>query len=91
LDLSFANVDLSRAKLLLLESQNNYQTSLSALSALLGYQDQQPFDVVESGEQITPPTPDVQPLIAQALQQRPEVAALQFQVESAQKKQQCGA
>jgi outer membrane protein len=85
LDLSFANVDLSRAKLLLLESQNNYQTSLSALSALLGYQDQQPFDVVESGEQITPPTPNVQPLIAQALQQRPEVAALQFQVESAQK------
>jgi outer membrane protein len=85
LDLSFANVDLSRAKLLLLESQNNYQTSLSALSALLGYQDQQPFDVVDSGEQITPPTPNVQPLIAQALQQRPEVAALQFQVESAQK------
>jgi len=75
LDLSFANVDLSRAKLLLLESQNNYQASLAALSALLGYQDQQPFDIVEAGEQITPPTPDVQPLIAQALQQRPEVAA----------------
>jgi outer membrane protein len=85
LDLSFANVDLSRAKLLLLESQNNYQASLSVLSALLGYQDQQDFDVVESGEQIPPPTPDVQPLIAQALQQRPEVAALQFQVESAEK------
>jgi outer membrane protein len=85
LDLSFANVDLSRAKLLLLESQNNYQTSLAALSALLGYQDEQPFDVVESDEQITPPTPDLQPLIAQALQQRPEVASLQFQVESAQK------
>ncbi len=85
LDLSFANVDLSRAKLLLLESQNNYQASLAALSALLGYQDQQPFGIVEAGEQITPPTPDVQPLIAQALQQRPEVVALQFQVESAQK------
>jgi outer membrane protein len=85
LDLSFANVDLSRARLLLLESQNNYQASLSVLAALLGYPDQQSFDVVESGEQITPPTPDVQPLIAQALQQRPEVAALQFQVESAQK------
>ena len=85
LDLSFANVDLSRAKLLLLESQNNYQTSLSALSALLGYQDQQSFDVVESNEQLTPPTPDPQPLIAQALQQRPEIASLQFQVEAAQK------
>ena len=85
LDLSFANVDLSRAKLLLLESQNNYQTSLAALSALLGYPDEQNFDLIERGEEITPPTPDVLPLITQALQQRPEVAALQFQVESAQK------
>ena len=85
LDLSFANVDLSRAKLLLLEAQNNYQTSLATLSALLGYPDQQPFDVVESPEQITPPTPDVLSLITQALQQRPEVASLQFQVQSAQK------
>jgi outer membrane protein len=85
LDLSFANVDLSRAKLLLLESQNNYQTSLAALSALLGYPDEQTFDVVEPREEIAPPTPDVLPLITQALQQRPEIAALQFQVESAQK------
>jgi outer membrane protein len=85
LDLSFANVDLSRAKLLLLESQNNYQASLATLSALLGYQDEQPFDVVETGAQITPPTPDVLPLITQALQQRPEVASLQFQLKSAQK------
>jgi len=85
LDLSFANVDLSRAKLLLLESQNNYQTSLAALSALLGYPDEQTFDVVEPGTDITPPSPDVLPLITQALQQRPEVASLQFQVESAQK------
>jgi outer membrane protein len=85
LDLSFANVDLSRAKLLLLESQNNYQASLSVLSALLGYQDQQDFEVAESGQQMTPPTLDLQPLITQALRQRPELAALQFQVESAQK------
>ena len=55
------------------------------LSALLGYQDQQNFEVVEATQQVTPPTLDVQPLITQALQQRPEVAALQFQVESAQK------
>ena len=85
LDLSFANVDLSRAKLLLLESQNNYQTSLAALSALLGYPDEQTFDVVEPGNEITPPSRDVLPLITQALQQRPEVASLQFQVEAAQK------
>ncbi|HLZ93154.1 MAG TPA: TolC family protein [Candidatus Acidoferrum sp.] len=85
LDLSFANVDLSRAKLLLLESQNNYQTSLAALSALLGYPDEQSFDATDSGEPISPPPVDVLPLIAEALQQRPEVASLQFQVQSAQK------
>ena len=85
LDLSFANVDLSRAKILLLEAQNNFQTSLAALSALLGYRDEQAFDIVEQGQGITPPSPEVQSLIAQAMQQRPEVAALQFQVESAQK------
>jgi outer membrane protein len=85
LDLSFANVDLSRAKLLLLESQNNFQSALAALSALLGYPDEQTFDIVEQEQGITPPSPEVLSLIAQALQQRPEVAALQFQVESAQK------
>ena len=34
---------------------------------------------------LQPPAPDVEPLIPQALQQRPEVQSLQFQVESAQK------
>jgi len=85
LDLSFANVDLSRAKLLLIESQNNYQASLATLSALLGYADEQAFDIAQPPVEITPPSPDVLPLITQALQQRPEVAAAQFQVESARK------
>jgi outer membrane protein len=85
LDLSFAKVDLARGKLLLLEALNNYQTSLAALSAILGYPDEQNFQLIESTEQLTPPAPDAQPLILQALQQRPEAAALQYQVESAQK------
>jgi outer membrane protein len=85
LDLSFANVDFSRAKLLLLEAQNNFQTALATLSALLGYADQQAFEIVEQGQGIVPPSPEIQSLIAQALQQRPELAALQFQVASAQK------
>lgn len=85
LDLSFSKVDLARARLLLLESQNNYQTSLAALSALLGYPDEQDFDLVQPDQPMTPPTPDVHALISQALQQRPELSALQYQVESAQK------
>ena len=85
LDLSFTKVDLARAKLLLLEAQNNYQTSLAALSAILGYPDEQNFQLIEPTEQLAPPMPDAQPLILQALQQRPEAAALQYQVDSAEK------
>jgi outer membrane protein len=87
LDLSFTKVDLARANLLLLEARNNYQTSLAVLSAILGYPDEQPFDLIESAQTqaVTPPPPDAQPLILQALQQRPEVSSLQYQMESAQK------
>jgi outer membrane protein len=85
LDLSFTRVDLARGKLLLLEAHNNYQTSLAALSAILGYPDQQDFQLVEEPATIAPPAVDALPLIQQALRQRPEVAALQDQVEAAQK------
>jgi outer membrane protein len=85
LDLSFARVDLERGKLLLLEAQNNYQTSLAALSAILGFPDEQNFQLVEEQVTITAPAPDVSPLIQQALHQRPEVLALQNEVQAAQK------
>ena len=85
IDLSFSNVELARGKLLLLEAQNNYQTSLAALSAILGYPDQQDFQLVEEAASVNQPDADVAPLIQQALQQRPEIKALQFEVESAQK------
>jgi outer membrane protein len=85
LDLSFGKVDVARAKLLLLESQNNYQTSLAALSAVLGYQDEQNFDLQKPTEPMAPPTPEVQSLIMEALRQRPEILSQQFQIESAQR------
>jgi outer membrane protein len=85
LDLSFAKVDLARGKLLLLEARNNYQSSLATLSAILGYPDQQDFQLLEEQAAIAAPAPGVGPLIQQALQQRPEVLALQDEVQSAQK------
>jgi outer membrane protein len=85
LDLSFANVELARAKLLLLEARNNFQAALAGLSAVLGYPAEQNFQLVEETAALTPPAPDVQPLIQQALRQRPEIQALRFEVESAQK------
>jgi outer membrane protein len=85
LDLSFTRVDLARGKLLMLEAGNNYQTSLATLSAILGYPDEQDFQMVEEPVAIAAPGLDVLPLIQQALQQRPELAALQSEVIAAQK------
>ena len=85
IDLSFSKVELARAKLLLLESRNNYEIALATLSALLGYPDEQNFQFVEDTSPFAQPDTDVIPLILQALQQRPEIKALQFDVESAQK------
>jgi outer membrane protein len=85
LDLSFSSVDLSRGKLLLLEAENNFQGALAALSAILGFPDEQDFQLVEEASQLTAPTLDVSPLIQQALQQRPEVKSLEDQVAQAQK------
>lgn len=85
LDLSFSNVDLARAKLLLLDSQSNYEASLSTLSAILGFTEQQDFALVEPPGQAGPPVTDVAPLVQQALSQRPELTALQEEVSAAMK------
>jgi outer membrane protein len=85
LDLSFANVDLSRAKLLLLEARNNFETSLAQLSAILGYSDLQNFKLMEEAEENQPPEPNPSLLIQQALQQRPEASALRLEEQAAEK------
>ena len=85
LDLSFANVDLARARLLELEARNNAQTSLAVLSAILGYPDQQNFALIESSREPESPEPDVAPLIMTALRQRPEILALQDQIQAAER------
>ena len=85
IDLSFSKVDLARAKLLLLESQNNYEASLSTLSAILAFPDRQDFAAVEPPAQTAPPAADPVPLIQEALNQRPEVRARQNDVTAASK------
>jgi len=84
-DLSFSKVDFARAKLLLLSSQNSYEASLSTLSAILGYPDRQDFAPVEPPSQNAPPAVDAAPLIQHALNQRPEVKALEDEVTAATK------
>ena len=86
LDLSFSKVDLARAKLLLLESNNNYEASVSTLSAILGYPDRQNFRTVDPEQQASaPPVLDATQLIQKAMQQRPEIQAMQNEVIAAEK------
>ena len=84
-DLAFAKVDLARAKLLRLDAQDNYEASLSTLSAILGYPDRQEFSPVEPAVPLTPPAEDAGPLIQQALDLRPEVRSLRNEVLAAEK------
>ncbi len=85
LDLSFANVNLAQAKLLYLDALNNDKASAAALSAILGYSDLEAFDLLNDAEPLAPPPPDIDPLLAEAFAKRPEILALEFQSESADK------
>lgn len=87
LDLSFANVNLSQAKLLLLDARNNQDAALAALSALLGYPTVQNFQLVEDTTPLMAPPGNVDDLISQAFTRRPELLSLNFQYQSAQKYQ----
>lgn len=84
-DLAFAKVDLARAQLSLLDAQDNYQASLSTLSAILGFPDRQDFAPQEPAVPVTPPAQNAGPLIQQALDLRPEVRSLRSAVTAAQK------
>jgi outer membrane protein len=85
LDLSFAKVDLSQAKLLQLEAQNNYSSSLAALAAILGYPDTQDFELLDEPAPAQPPPPDVNTLLQEAIHKRPDLDALRYSAESAEK------
>jgi outer membrane protein len=85
LDFSFANVNLAQAQLLVLDAENNANSALATLSMVLGYRDSQNFALVEDATSITPPSSNVDDLIAQALVARPEILSVQFQEQAAQK------
>ncbi len=86
LDLTFAQVNLSQAKLLLLDAQNNVQSTLAALTAILGFDKEMRFELAEEDNQAPPPPPpDVDVLINTALQQRPDLQALNYNAQAAEK------
>jgi outer membrane protein len=85
LDVSFARVALEQARLLLLRAQNDVASSLATLSTVLGYREQRTFTLADETVVGVPAGAEVQPLIDQALQDRPELAGLRDQRDAAQR------
>jgi outer membrane protein len=85
LDLSFANVNLAQAKLLLLDAQNNQNAALATLSMVLGFKTSQNIQLIEETNPIGSPPGNVDDLISQAFSMRPEILSLQYQYEAARK------
>lgn len=83
LDVTFANVNLAQAELLLVQAQNDLQASFADLSAALGLADQRNFHLIEQPVPDAPPA-DLTSLIAEAMRDRPEIIGLHLDVGSAQ-------
>lgn len=77
LDLSFANVELSQARLLLLDAQNAAQDSMANLNALLGSERDDRYTLVDQTPSNAQPAPaQIEPLVQAAFRSRPDLAAL---------------
>jgi outer membrane protein len=84
LDVSFANVDLAQAQLLLVQAQNDLQASYAALTEALGYADQRVFNLIETDTSSDAPPIDEATALQQAIRDRPELIGKRLEVSSAQ-------
>jgi outer membrane protein len=85
LDLSFADVNLSQAKLLLLDAQNNADSTMAALDDVLGLDKKVIFELEGGTDALQAPPADEDQLLQLALQQRPDLQALDYNHQAAVK------
>jgi len=86
LDLSFADVNLSQAKLLQLDSQSNLQAAMNGLTAILGSDQQTQYRLIDpqlADATLALPTNDAESLVTRAMSQRPDLQSLQLAQQSA--------
>lgn len=79
------HVNLAQAELLLIDAQNNEQSALASLSAILGYSTLQGFELVENVEPLSGPPLNVDAEIADAFRRRPELLAFNYEYQSEEK------
>jgi len=83
-DLSFAQVNVSEAQLLLIRAQDSLREAYADLSRAMGLDHPQQWQLTEPPAAPAPP-PDAAPLLTEAIHNRPELASLRLQYEAAQK------
>ena len=82
LDVSFLQVNVSDAELLLFRAENQLRAARARLSAAMGNQSDADFELVD--EPLPPaPAPDMETLVRQALRERPDLAALRLDTDAA--------
>jgi outer membrane protein len=82
LDVSFVEVNLSQAKLLLLQTQDQVQGAFAELTRTLGSQESAAYELVDEPLPPSPPS-NSEDLVGQALGSRPELASLQMSRDAA--------
>lgn len=82
LDVSFADVDLSKAKLFLAQAENNADAAFADLSLALGSADPQKYQLADEPVPQAP-QPGLDALVTQAYANRPEIAGKRYQLDSA--------
>ena len=85
LDLSFSDVNLSQAKLLLLDAKNNVDSAMAALDAVLGLDKQVTYELVDDNPQLQAPPADADQLLQLAFERRPDLQALTYSQQAAVK------
>ncbi|MEO8597436.1 MAG: TolC family protein [Candidatus Solibacter sp.] len=84
LDVSFANVNLAEARLLLSQAENDLKNSETELATAMGLPNERSFDLVEEG--VPGALPDtVDGLLRTAMQSRPELRDLRLQESAAER------
>lgn len=82
LDVSFADVNVSEAKLLLLRAQDSVEEAFAELGRSMGFEQPVNYQLVDEPLPSGPPANDAD-LMAQAINSRPELASLRYARDSA--------
>jgi len=85
IDLAFADENVDRAKLLLLDAQDQFNRDLNTLTAVLGFDHPAQYTLVPDSGNVPLPPPDQDTLVQVAMKQRPDLIELDYDQQAAKK------